>query len=265
MFDLRTGMSIELTDITEQTFADCRKYGIYSIDPGLSKRFTTDTYARQLENTVKTANEYGVHIRCIHLPYGAGWDISENFAPQRKAAVQAHIEVMRVCRDIVDPDYFVLHPSTEPIENDMRQAHFSHARDSLSVLSEKADNLLIENLPRNCLGNTSDELIDLISPFPNLGICCDLNHLLFEKPQSALSKFGKRVKHLHVSDNDGENERHWLPGDGSIDWTAVLLILRDIGYDGVFNYEVRKYPPEEIAANKRELFNRAFGVLSAAV
>ena len=257
MFDLRTGMSIELEDVTEQTFADCRKFGIYSIDVGLSKRFSTDSYVRKLEDAVKQANEYGVHIRCIHLPYGQGWDISENFDFQRKAAVQAHLEIIKRCDETVKPVYYVLHPSTEPIEPDMRQAHLAHAHESLTVLSANVNNLLIENLPRDCLANTSDELIRLLEPFPNLSVCCDLNHLLQETPQAALRKLGSRVKHLHVSDNDGTNEKHWLPGDGIIDWVEVLRALRDIGYDGVFNYEVRKYSPEEIAANKEKIFMKA--------
>lgn len=46
MYDLRTGFSIELADITEQTFVECKQNGIYSIDPGLSKRFSTDAYAK---------------------------------------------------------------------------------------------------------------------------------------------------------------------------------------------------------------------------
>ena len=110
MYDLRTGFSIELADITEQTFVECKQNGIYSIDPGLSKRFSTDAYAKMLTIVRKMADRYGICIECIHLPYGSGWDISETFEPLRKAAVEGHKEIMRVCREVCPPNYFVLHP-----------------------------------------------------------------------------------------------------------------------------------------------------------
>lgn len=256
MYDLQTGMSIELCDITEQTFAECRESGLYGIDPGLSKRFTTDTFAELLAAVQKQAEKYGVKIECIHLPYGSGWDISEAFEPQRTAAVKGHIEVMRICREVCSPKYFVLHPSTEPIADRNRAEHFAHASESLAELSAFTDNLLVENLPRSCLANTADELLRLVAPFKNVNVCCDLNHFLQETPQSALLKLREKVLHLHVSDNDGVNEKHFLPGDGVIDWTEVIETLCRIGYTGVFNYEVRKYPPAEIAANKRMLFEK---------
>ena len=42
----------------------------------------------------------------------------------------------------------------------------------------------------------------------------------------------------HISDHDYENERHWLPGEGKINWNALIGALEKIGYRGVFNYEV---------------------------
>lgn len=256
MYDLRTGFSIELADITEQTFAECQKNGIYSIDPGLSKRFSTDAYAKILTVVRKMAERYGICIECIHLPYGPGWDISETFEPLRKAAVEGHKEIMKVCREVCPPNYFVLHPSTEPILPEKRATHFGNAQESLSAL--ESGQLLVENLPRFCLANTADELLELIRPFPQLRICCDVNHLLQETPQSALGKFGKLVKHLHISDNDGVNERHLLPGDGVIAWGEVIDTLEQIGYSGVFNYEVRKYSAAEIIENKNRLFAGVF-------
>lgn len=258
MYFLKTGFSIELADITEQTFVQCRENGIYSIDPGLSKQFSTDIYAKLLTVVRRMAERYDVCIECIHLPYGQGWDISETNKPLRRAAAAAHKEVMQVCREVCPPNYFVLHPSTEPIIPEMRATHFGNAQESLSSL--ECEQLLIENLPRSCLANTADELLRLIQPFPQLGICCDVNHLLQETPQSALGKFGERVKHLHISDNDGVNEKHFLPGNGVIAWDKVIRKLEEIGYKGVFNYEVRRYSAKEIAENKNKLFENAYSL-----
>jgi sugar phosphate isomerase/epimerase len=49
---------------------------------------------------------------------------------------------------------------------------------------------------------------------------------------------GSSVRAIHLSDNDGSNDLHLFPGDGS-DVTADLSgILTGIGYDGVITYEI---------------------------
>ena len=43
-----------------------------------------------------------------------------------------------------------------------------------------------------------------------------------------------------MSDYDRKNERHWLPGEGVIDWTELLSALVESGYEGPFIYEASK-------------------------
>jgi sugar phosphate isomerase/epimerase len=49
---------------------------------------------------------------------------------------------------------------------------------------------------------------------------------------------GEKIVTLHVSDYDGIDERHWLPGEGCIDWQALRAALCEVGYDGVWMYEL---------------------------
>jgi sugar phosphate isomerase/epimerase len=49
----------------------------------------------------------------------------------------------------------------------------------------------------------------------------------------------------HISDNDGSGDQHRTPGNGSIDWKAVMRALREAEYDGLFNLEI---PGERHAA-----------------
>ena len=61
---------------------------------------------------------------------------------------------------------------------------------------------------------------------------------------------GNRVKTLHISDHDYLDEQHWLPGEGKINWKEVVSALKEIGYEGVFNYEVEStYAVEQIKDN----------------
>jgi sugar phosphate isomerase/epimerase len=52
---------------------------------------------------------------------------------------------------------------------------------------------------------------------------------------------GARLLTLHCSDNDGVDERHWLPGDqrGVVDWDAFFRGLAAVCYRGPFVYELR--------------------------
>ena len=61
------------------------------------------------------------------------------------------------------------------------------------------------------------------------------------------------------------NERHWLPGEGKIDWPALMDGLDAAGYAGAFTYELgfkgdprtvarsRDLTPEDIVRNAREI------------
>lgn len=78
---------------------------------------------------------------------------------------------------------------------------------SINALAEAARGtgaqLLVEDLPRTCLCNTSDEMLALFGRLdPSVGICFDTNHLLQETPEAFAGPVGGRIASLHVSDYD---------------------------------------------------------------
>ena len=77
-----------------------------------------------------------------------------------------------------------------------------------------------------------------------------------------------RLVTVHVSDFDYVNERHWLPGEGKIDWVSMIDALDEVGYEGTFLYELsflstktieRKTPltPAHFYKNATEIHNRS--------
>lgn len=54
-----------------------------------------------------------------------------------------------------------------------------------------------------------------------------------------IRQFRDYVKILHLHDNNGESDQHLIPGQGTIAWKEVFAALREIGYDGYYNYEIR--------------------------
>lgn len=79
---------------------------------------------------------------------------------------------------------------------------------------------------------------------PAMGINFDPSHTfpLGDFPNISVYRLGKHIKHCHVSDNDGVTNVHWRPGKGKIDWSAMFLALKDVGYDGVISIELEDVP-----------------------
>lgn len=55
---------------------------------------------------------------------------------------------------------------------------------------------------------------------------------------------GNLLKHVHLQDNDGEADRHWAPGQGTIVWHAVFHALSDLESAPHLVLELRRH--EEI-------------------
>jgi len=138
----------------------------------------------------------------------------------------------------------VLHASDEPIAENERAERMAQAKISLASLvpaARQANTVIaVELLPRTCLGNTLEELIDLIEGLPKdrVGACLDVNHVRdVATIQKIIRELDGRLTTIHISDFDGIDERHWLPGKGIIDWPSVWQSLEGIGYDGPWLYE----------------------------
>ena len=144
---------------------------------------------------------------------------------------------------IFRPQRLVLHPSSEPISDGERETRLQNSANSIGRLALAAKEigavLCIENLPRTCLGRDSGEIMRLIGDFPEVMVCFDSNHLLQEEHARFFETVGSRIGTIHASDYDRRDERHWLPGEGVIDWPDFLRRLRASGYKGVFMHEVR--------------------------
>jgi len=138
----------------------------------------------------------------------------------------------------------VLHASDEPIAEHERAARIAQAKISLASLVPDARHantvIAVELLPRTCLGNSLPELIDLLEglPMERVGVCLDVNHVrdVTHLPK-IIHELGRRLTTLHLSDFDGIDECHWLPGKGIIDWPSVWQALEGIGYEGPWLYE----------------------------
>lgn len=71
------------------------------------------------------------------------------------------------------------------------------------------------------------------------GLCLDTGHLhaLRKSFPAYISLLGKRIKALHIHDNNGHNDQHLMPYAGTINWEEFCQCLAAIGYEGDLSFE----------------------------
>lgn len=124
-----------------------------------------------------------------------------------------------------------------------------------------------ENMPMPALTLASPrQILDFAKQInsPYFRVCLDTGHCTMLKvdPGQAVREIGKQyLRVLHVHDNNGVSDLHWLPETGVIDWKNFSAALHEIGFDGVFSLETNVKPnglePEELLRKRQELSRTA--------
>ncbi len=191
--------------------------------------------------------DYGIELWSIHLPFSRKLDISIFDDEARNFIIETNLALIEEASKH-GVKVAVLHPSSEPITDEDRPEGLRRSKEAIITLRKQCDKfgmtLAVENLPRTCLCNRSSEMIDLLKD-TGASIVFDTNHSLVEDNVeflAALANSGIKIASLHISDFDGIDERHRLPGEGINKWNELFAILEKVGYSGPMMYEVPKKP-----------------------
>ena len=106
--------------------------------------------------------------------------------------------------------------------------------------------------PKTCL----DVAREINSPW--LRLCLDTGHCVTQKvnPADAVRMIGKEMlQALHIHDNDGTDDKHWVPYTGIIDWDDFKNSLQEIGFDGCVSLETA--PPRKFTGKIRTLHEQS--------
>jgi len=248
-------MSDFLKEVSAASLRECKMAGIKCIELFLagswidtSAESIVKKYSKDVENIKKSA----LDMWSVHLPFGIAWDISAQDEGIRGDIVKKHFYLIEQAARW-GAKIATIHASWEPIKALERPERMLYAKESIRAIAQKAREcnmrLAVECLPRTCLGKNSEELLQL-TMCENAFICMDSNHLFCETHQSFIRKAGHKIITLHISDNDGLDERHWIPGKGIINWREVVHELVEAGYEGPFLFEVdRKYKSKNYSVN----------------
>ena len=241
---MKIGASFNAPFITENIFQQYKEAGIEYMEVSCS--YIDDYDKIDFPKIKELSEKYGVKLWSYHLPFFPfeEVDISSKCDEIRKKSIGIYRDHILKAATI-GIDKFIIHPSAEPYTDDEREEHIQIAAQSLKTLSEIAQSvggvLCVENLPRTCLSRSSADMLKLISLDNNIMVCFDTNHLLIEDLFVFINRLANRIVTIHVSDYDFINERHWLPGEGKLDFYKIYKSLLDIGYTGIWNYEVSPF------------------------
>jgi sugar phosphate isomerase/epimerase len=168
-----------------------------------------------MEREIELAALAGVGIGVLH-PVGG---LPDTLAEYRRIEQIRIDSFARACETAAEHDF------TIAIEN----TYDPHADETSAV-------------GRRRFGASVPELHSVIDAVDadNFGICLDFGHTNVQGIPlgEALRQCGDRLIATHVHDNDGSDDLHRDPTDGTIDWEGGVAALREIGWDGIFNLEI---------------------------
>ena len=215
----------------------------------------------------------GIRVASIHAKSAEEYDFSAIDERRWRRAVAGFGESLDTAVDL-DASIIVVHASGEPIEAAERTRRLAQAKRALVAfqpLCKKAGRrIAVELLPRTCLANTVEELLELIDGLDEdtFGVCLDINHLMARHAtlSNEVRRLADRLIATHLSDYHGVDEQHLMPGNGILDWEAFMSALAEIDYAGPFNLECRPEAetPTERVRCMEECFDRLRSLLHEA-
>lgn len=256
----RVGCSLYGKDrLDEKTAKEIADSGIKVLELDMSAE---DYPQADFHKISEIAKKYGLEIASIHLPIAPQhiYDVTHKYATV--GAVPFQIELIKRACEILGVKHIVIHSGGEPLKDEEREERVQRAGEKLPLLADAAEkygaDICIEVLPRTCLGRDSDEILAMLAYDDRLRVCLDTNHIFRESEVEFIHKIGKKIATTHISDRDDINERHWWPGEGLLDWVAILDALDEIGYEGDWIYECSLGPKPTILRDRMLTFDELY-------
>jgi sugar phosphate isomerase/epimerase len=235
-------------------FEKMREHGYEAIDDqsfahteGTLFRITEREFEATLTERRRKYEQYGITVSQIHGPWR--YPIRDFTAADRAERFEKMAKSIRGCALLGCP-YMVIHNVMPYGPRDLsREVVWEINAEFMGRLIEVGREhgvvVCMENMPfiHQHLA-TPKALLEFVRTFdsPWLRLCLDTGHAAVFKngttPADAVRLWGTEyLRTMHVHDNDGRRDCHWMPGKGVIDWADFAAALQEIGYKGVLSLE----------------------------
>lgn len=228
---------------------------------------------KELVELVRNADELaGVETASVHLPFCPFEKFPYPAGEKEREAVAEYLaEFIRLTAPLAAKNY-TFHASIEPVRPEERGMLLEQTRPVIASLVRAAAaagaSLNVELLPRTCIGNCVEELLALTDDMPEAaGICFDVNHLTgdggLKRVPEFIDRLRGRLRSFHLSDYDGVDEAHWLPGLGLLDWPSVMAAIRRVPGNPLLIFETAVLKP--CSGHPREITRSSTSATSKAL
>jgi sugar phosphate isomerase/epimerase len=175
--------------------------------------------------------------------------ISSPFASLRRTALEEFRRALEGAAHIGAPTMTVHYQGIPPLFPPERcpEWHLDVLGPLCAQAAEVGVTILLENAPGR--PGQIDHIARILEAIPSLGFHLDSGHTQVEGGtdmfDAYLERFGKRLMHVHLSENDGSRDQHLPLGampKVEVDWPARIARLKASGYDNTISLEV--FAPE---------------------
>ena len=236
----------------------CEKNGYKYLDFGfaelalVSERFKGEQWKDELNEYKTIAEKAGISFVQAHATIFDFCNLGADYEEKRLL-----FERSITGAKLLGASWIVVHPSTKIRDGKMapetHEENVEFFRKYAAFAKELGIGLAIENMWGEKIAGVShyavqpEEVLRLIEDIQcdNVKVCWDVEHGSIEKinQPEALCMLKKHIVATHISDEAGVDQIHILPYFGKIDWEKLLKAFADIGYNGIFNFEIRHYLP----------------------
>ena len=198
---------------------------------------------RLIEKTLGTLRDLGLSAPQAHAYLYA--DVADPDAQKRGRDIKRLLHHIDISASL-GVQNVVIHPGgklgdTQTEQKCVQKLNVEAFRRLGDFAGELGIRIGIENMKHQG-ATTSAELLELLALINHsaIGITLDTSHANTSTLNVAqvVREFGPHLVATHISDSNANGSQHLIPGDGTIDWPAVMDAFHDVDYRGLFNMEI---------------------------
>src|SRR4051812_35526888 len=215
-------------------------------------------------------------LHSLHAPIYSESDYGRHMAPQvnlvheeKRQRVAAMDEVKRAIElaEHAPFRFLVQHLGVSKEKWEPRKMEFAiTALEHLRVFAKPLGvTVLVENIANEI--TEPDRLQEILNTahFDDIGFCFDVGHAHFgQGVRASFETMKDKIRSTHLHDNHGERDEHLWIGEGTIDWSEAMALLRRTPHSPAMLLEITGESQKEIAQGAAESFSRLEKALSEA-
>lgn len=230
---------------------DVLDLSIASLDRNEGNPLAGEDWEQAVEEIITERDRQGVTFYQTHPPYRRGnieaypdaakekfyWDMMFR-SLEITARIGAKWAIMHVVNDEAEPENWELQLAKN-------HRHYDKIVDRAAQLGIGIafENMVQGKMAVHRFGSLPEEMNALIDSYgcDHVGICWDFGHgntAIPNRHPEGIRMLGDRLKCVHIDDNLGVIDDHFIPFRGNIRWEEVMPVLKEINFPGVLNLEL---------------------------